>query len=1072
MKKILSLAFAAATICAAHAADFTVYSNSSVAEGVAVNSWWNVIQNTKATNPDGEGYVWALTYNPDEPGGGATGPNFCAGLQAKSGTTVAGPLATATLTFKYYATTPCNIKVQVDADNVVQTATVSVSEDDTNKWNTASFSMTESFPKVSAVWNDWKGEGLSDILGLIVEQFNADTKVYINDVVYTGINESWVKPEVEAPVCPVPPVPATPADDVVSLFSGAYTAAATHTIGGWGQSTKAKILTAENGAPVYSLTAFNYLGWELNPRINVEDFDYMHVDFYAVTETPFAFTPISPGKEKAFIAPNVKTGEWNSYDVPLSHWDNVDFSDIFQVKFDKGNGGEGYIANVYFWKDTRIIPAVTATVSDITTDGATIAYKVTLPEVIADANISVKLNDVVYTENPIVLTGLNADTAYDYTLTVIAEKDGELYTAETPVSFKTLRDASNTPMWYGHVEKDTKNANMDAPVHLVIDYTMIANADNTLTIEATVSDNWKELPGLGGFQINILGDESEWGPSLTPDAEGFISRTTTRTFTDGEQVTGFFWAPYALMGERIDFAEPYYYASSNDKPVTAIRPRLTAVAEDITASSANIVYTVALPAEIEGAEVKVLLNGETALTESPYALTGLEQNTDYSYILKAIATLDGETYESTEQTVTFKTLRDGAKATHYYQIVNGIMPNNYKVGETEADRRQLPVSMMTEIIYNTDQTVTVNFTVNGADDIVGFVPGVNIGGQWSGSLAGKAVDGLYSWTTPDTFEDGKNLHSYFWFQFPGGVQGIDMKDFTLGESNEPVSYGAPAGIVITTKNTDVTGGTPVALTCYAVDAAGNYLLNEEITLDVKEGDATIAGDFVTLPGRGTAVIEATCGELSAEITLNCLTSAEAINAAKGITGVASEFATNDPALATDDNEATQLEFNCAETQEHTFAIDLGKNHELELIEVVFEGASATAYTVTVERELNEATVARAKVETKVYTVTDGAGGAGVTARRSFAEATPVTGRYITLATSKAFDPTWGIKLKELRAFGTPTQDTLTGIENIDTEAAAGARFFRLDGIEVSPENLSAGVYVKLEGKTATKVFIR
>ena len=128
--------------------------------------------------------------------------------------------------------------------------------------------------------------------------------------------------------------------------------------------------------------------------------------------------------------------------------------------------------------------------------------------------------------------------------------------------------------------------------------------------------------------------------------------------------------------------------------------------------------------------------------------------------------------------------------------------------------------------------------------------------------------------------------------------------------------------------------------------------------------------------------------------------------------------------------------------------------------------------MTVERELNEATVARAKVETKVYTVTDGAGGAGVTARRSFAEATPVTGRYITLATSKAFDPTWGIKLKELRAFGTPTQDTPTGIENIDTEAAAGARFFRLDGIEVSPENLSAGVYVKLEGKTATKVFIR
>lgn len=1072
MKKILSLAFAAATLCTAHAADFTVYSNGSVADGVAVNNWWNIIQNTNAANPDGEGSVWSLTYNPNEPGGGATGANFCAGLQAKSGTTVAGPLATANLSFKYYATTPCKITVQVGADNTNETAAVSVGEDDVNKWNTVSYSMTETFPKVSAIWNDWKDEGLGDILGLVVEQFNADTKVYINDVVYTGINESWVKPEIEAPFCPVPPVPATAAEDVVSLFSGAYTPATSHSVGGWGQSTKTKILTAENGAPVYALTAFNYLGWVLDTHVNVEGYDYMHVDFYAATETPFGFTPISPGKEKAFIAQTVKTGEWNSYDVPLSHWDNVDFSDIFQVKFDQGNGGEGYIANVYFWKDTRIVPAVTATVSDITTDGATIAYEVTLPEVIADADVTVTLNGTTYTQSPIVLSGLEADTQYDYTLEVAAVKDGQTYTASVPVSFKTLRDASNTPMWYGHVEIDTKNENMDAPVHLTIDYTMIANADNTLTIEAVISDNWKELPGLGGFQINILGDENEWGPSLTPDADGFITRTTTRTFTDGEQVTGFFWAPYALKGERIDFAEPYKYASSNDKPIVAIKPRLTATVEDITASSASIVYTVVLPEELGGADVSVLLNGETALTASPYALTGLEQNKDYTLTLKAVATLGGETYESAEQTLTFKTLRDGAEAVHYYQIVNGMMPNNYKAGESEADRRPLPVSMLTELIYNTDQTVTVNFTVNGADDIVGFVPEVNIGGQWSGSLAGKAVNGLYTWTTPNAFEDGQNLHSYFWFQFPGGVQGIDMKDFTLGDSNEPVAYGEATGLVLTTKNTEVTGGTAVPVTYYAIDAAGNYLLNEDITLSVKEGDATISGDFVTLPGRGTAVIEAVCGSLSAELTLNCITSADATNVAKGIAGTASEFAKNDPALATDDNEATLLEFNCAETQEHTFALDLGKNHDIELIEIIFEGASATAYTITVERDRSEATVARAKEVSKVYEVTDGNGGAGVTARRTFAETTPVTGRYITLATSKAFNPAWGIKLKELRVFGTPTQDTPTGIENIDCESSAEARYFRLDGTEVNAENLPAGVYVKLQGKTATKVFIR
>ena len=88
----------------------------------------------------------------------------------------------------------------------------------------------------------------------------------------------------------------------------------------------------------------------------------------------------------------------------------------------------------------------------------------------------------------------------------------------------------------------------------------------------------------------------------------------------------------------------------------------------------------------------------------------------------------------------------------------------------------------------------------------------------------------------------------------------------------------------------------------------------------------------------------------------------------------SEYATNDPALATDENEATQLEFNCAETQEHSIALDLGKSFDIEMIELVWEGASAVDYTV----ELRDEDAARAAAEPTVFTVTDGQGGAGVT----------------------------------------------------------------------------------------------
>lgn len=860
MKKLLVMALAAVSALAVNAKDYTVYSNGALSEGVNANYWWNLTQNTQAADPAGsDAKTWSLTFA-DFP----TGANFCGGLAVPAGTEVAGPLATATLTFKYYATTPCKIKVQLGADGVNSTQVINVAETDAKVWKEATYSMATDFSAAAEKFAAYAADGAADLLGLIVENFSStegsETVLYINDVVFKDIDESWVKPEVEKPFCPVANVPAVKAEDVVSLYSSF--GIAPHNVGGWGQSTVAKDLQDDNNNPVYWLSNYNYLGWELNPRLDISDMEYLHIEVYPTTQTTIGVTPISPGKEKPTQLLNLKANEWNVFDLPVSTWVNSEVgvvaNDVFQFKFDSAypnatTGGEFYAANVYFWKDTRIIPVVTA--------------------------------------------------------------------------------------------------------------------------EAT----------------------------------------------------------------------------------------------DITANSAKIAYEVTLPAELEGAQVTVKINQEVA-SVSPYPFEGLEAATEYTFPVEVEAVKDGQTYYADPVKVTFKTLRDASTTISYHQIVNGLMEGVHLVGETAEMNRQIPVSMMTELIYNADNTVTVEFSIKSAGKIDGFVPEVNIGNNWSGSLAGKDVEGVYTWTTPadKPFEEGANLHSYFWFAYPGGVKGIDMKDFALGTSNEPVAYGELADVKISAKATDLVAGAKMPVVAYAVDAQGNYLLDENVALSIESEAATLDGICVVFNKKGSATVTATVGDFSADLDFTCAVAGT--NVAKGL-GVIADDATEPNMNATDENEGTQIEFSCAETQEHTIALDLTANHNIEAVELVWEGASATQYIITIEKEDVATPAARAKAETKVITETEGDGGAGKTVRKAYAMDTPVIGRYVTIKTSKAFEPAWGIKLKELRVLGSRINEP-SGIEAVEAESDAPARFFRLDGVEVSADRLTSGVYVKLQGSKASKVFVR
>lgn len=352
MKKIFTLAFCAAAVMSAVAEDFTVYQNGKLTDGLAFYGWWNNATDFAAVNPDGEDQV--MSFKAANGGDAASFGIFAPGASASIYTT---PLNVATLTFDWYAEGTGNYAIRLTADGgKEEDYNFSVTADNQNKWNHESLVVSEVFPAVAEEWSEYVGKGAGYVFSIVLSNGTAESVLYVNNVIYTGIDADWKAPEVVVYEDPTTvPEPTQAAEDVISVFGSYYPAATSFNIGNWGQSTTFDVIEID-GKQVAKLTNFNYLGWELNQHLDITGYDYMHVDFFTYEGEAFGFTPISPGQEKAWIASEINKEEWNSYDVPLSYYSNVNFSDIFQIKFDQGSKYDAYITNVYFWKDPNKIP--------------------------------------------------------------------------------------------------------------------------------------------------------------------------------------------------------------------------------------------------------------------------------------------------------------------------------------------------------------------------------------------------------------------------------------------------------------------------------------------------------------------------------------------------------------------------------------------------------------------------------------------------------------------------------------------------------------------------------------------
>lgn len=382
MKKLLlSLALGVSTIMMANAGSLTVYKNGSIQltndlDGEGGNpdalftyySWWNadvdfVTSRLEETNAPSDGQVMKFWANG---AAGYTDASFGIYL-ANPGKTLFGyPLSTgmlhdATLTFDYYMVGSGTYTLRLTAgEGEAYEEDYNLNTENFNgNWTSVSIKIADAFPKISKFWNEGVNDQKGYVFAVILTNGKEGDAIYFNNIEYKDTDETWEPADnTDAEPADVP-TPTLASSDVLSIFSSAYAPATTFNIGYWGQTTGSELIEID-GKKVYKLRAFNYLGWELNPHINISDYEYMHVDFWTAVETPFGFTPISPSYEegvpnleKGYVVPNVVLIEWNSYDVPLSYWaEDVDLSDIFQIKFDQGAGPEviAYLTNVYFWK--------------------------------------------------------------------------------------------------------------------------------------------------------------------------------------------------------------------------------------------------------------------------------------------------------------------------------------------------------------------------------------------------------------------------------------------------------------------------------------------------------------------------------------------------------------------------------------------------------------------------------------------------------------------------------------------------------------------------------------------------
>ena len=251
------------------------------------------------------------------------------------------------------------IMVKAEATNIFDTKAMLTLNATDNRNGTLTYKVTigeNSYTTTGAAGKD----ATIDITGLTAET-NYDFSVTATDMAGNVSDaKTGTFTTAKALTLTAPDAPTVAADKVISVLSGAYTAATTWSFGGWNQATVAENVIVD-GAPMIHLSKFNYIGLDnFSNQLDLSGMTHMHFDVLPITMNgALGITPIlasgdlKENPKKVGDATTFKAQQWNAVDIALSDF-GLDFinNKVFQIKFDQGNSAtdELYIANIYFYK--------------------------------------------------------------------------------------------------------------------------------------------------------------------------------------------------------------------------------------------------------------------------------------------------------------------------------------------------------------------------------------------------------------------------------------------------------------------------------------------------------------------------------------------------------------------------------------------------------------------------------------------------------------------------------------------------------------------------------------------------
>ncbi len=613
--------------------------------------------------------------------------------------------------------------------------------------------------------------------------------------------------------------------------------------------------------------------------------------------------------------------------------------------------------------------------------------------------------------------------------------------------------------WYGNAEWTSGN------LTVTFNYTLTALENNHLQVDATI-EGLDKVPGLAVLQMQI--GVGGWTNAVKNEDGSYTWVSLDNpTFELGNTVAPLhFYFPYESGGVVNQAIDGYKFGAANEEPVKEILPKLTAKTQNITANSAEIAYEVTLPEELTGATVKVYLNDAEA-TASPIALTDLTPSTGYSYTMKAVATKDGIDYTGKEVKVEFTTNRDVTEAVEYHVIIDGMLNKAYLAGEDAAtSRRSMPVSIETTIKYNPDGTVTIESVPHCVGNIVGLVWKANACEEGHDNIKDmKLEDGKYIYTSDAKFQDKTNLYVQLRPAYDGGDAMLSVYGYQTGMENEVITYGEPASIEMSGVPATMIVNESYNVSSIVKDNNGHYLVEKAADCTV-EAPFTLVDGVLTATAKGTGHITATCETATSDIALECFLDSDA----QGVHAINATYEADggvNAALAFDDNEETKIEWAPETGAEHYVTVTLEKEYQIQAVQLVWEGASAKEYTVTLTPAAAAGAMQKAAAEPKVFVVNDGVGGAGMTPRKNLynADFSTIPAQTVKLET-KAAATVWGIKLKEMKVMGSEKKDGTVGVEAVELTPDTIVDVYNLQGVRVLRDakvtdiiNLPAGIYV-------------